>query len=414
MSWWTRLRSAVIDPVVNEAERAVDTVSSGVSKVGDEFGRLMEDPVKVAALAAAVVAGPEILAAYGPEAGAAAGAGEAAGVAGASELGASFAADMAAAGYGSTAAGAGLTLADIAAGAGTAAETIAPIVMAPENAALLSSMGPETASALGQSFAGDMASAGYMGADLGTQVGAGLGAESTSAAAQNAINQGAILPETAPLAPDAVSTASNIPATTVEPAVPYAAGPNAIGPQTAAELGKGFQTAMDAAGVASSPTLGSMFKSGWDTVNKPLWEGGLSARQGFTGLQLAGGLYDMYAKNQMAKSQQEQADQIKQQIAQASNMYAPGSPEYKMLMDKLARLDAKAGRNSQYATREQSLASLIAQQKASMAPNISSMTNMANQIQNQALQNRYGSVNSLMSLAGKTAAPTVVNTLGGS
>jgi len=387
MSWWTSFRDAFVDPIVNETARFIN------------------DPTKVALTAAAAAFGPEVLASYGSEAGAAAGAGKAA--------------------------GAGLTLSNIAAGAGEAAgaaagvdtglagvgstlPTLSDIVtggssfLAPENASLLSSMGPETASSLGQSFAGNMANIGYEGAQLGTS----LGTEGTTAAMQGGFGQGTISPETSSLPSDAINTASNVPVSTTEPSVPYAAGPNAMGPQTASELGKGFQTAMDTAGVASSPTLGGMFKAGWDKLNSPLWEGGPTARQGMSGLQLAGGLYDMYAKNQMAQAQQKQANVVNQQVQQLANMYAPGSPEYNLAMQKIARLDAKAGRNSQYGARETNLAAIIAAQKANTAPGIASLSNTANTLQNQALGNRYGSLNSLFSLAGKTSVPNVLDTLG--
>ena len=125
-----------------------------------------------------------------------------------------------------------------------------------------------------------------------------------------------------------------------------------------------------------------------------------------TALNAAGGLYSMYSKNQMAKAQQQQANLLNSQIAKISNMYAPGSPEYNLMMQQIARKDAAAGRNSQYGVRAQNLAGIIAQQKANMLPGISSMTNTANQIQNQALANRYGSLASLFALGGTKTAPT--------
>jgi hypothetical protein len=340
MSWWTSFRDAFVDPIV------------------DETARFINDPAKVALTAAAVAFGPEVLASYGSEAGAAAGAGEAAGAAGV---------DAGLAGVGSALP----TLSDIAAGGSS--------FLAPENASLLSSMGPETASSLGQSFAGNMANMGYEGVGLGT--------EGTTAAMQGGFGQGAIAPETSSLAPDAISTATNIPVD--------------------ATAQEGSLAKMGDTG------LKGIFQSGWEKLNSPLWEGGPSARQGMSGLQMAGGLYDLYAKNQMAQAQQKQANVVNQQVQQLANMYAPGSPEYNLAMQKIARLDAKAGRNSQYGARESNLAAMIAAQKANMAPGIASLSNTANTLQNQALGNRYGSLNSLFSLAGKTAVPTVVNTLGG-
>ena len=249
----------------------------------------------------------------------------------------------------------------------------------------------------GLSEGGTMAGAGA------GEAGAALGTEGTTAAMQGGFGQGAIAPEVTAFAPDAISTATNIPAATAgaAEAFPYSAGPNMMGPQTAADLGTGFQTAMTNAGVESSPTLGGMFKSGWDAINKPLWEAGPSARQGFSGVQLAGGLYDMYAKNQMANAQRQHLNQI-------NGMYAPGSPEYNLMMQQIARKDAAAGRNSQYGVRAQNLAGIIADKKAQML-NSAGYSNTLN----SQLANRYGGLNSMFALAGKQATPKVVNTTGG-
>lgn len=261
-------------------------------------------------------------------------------------------------------------------------------------------MGPMTEAGMGSSFAGDMAAAGYPGAAAGT-----------TAAMEGGFGQGAISPDVMAFAPDAINTATNVPnAAAVTEAFPYASGPNAMGPQTAANLGEGFNTAMTQAGVESSPTLGGMFQKGWNAVNSPLWSGGPSARQGLSGMQLAGNLYSINAKNQMAKAQQAQADQMRAQAAQVNNMYAPGSPEYNLMMQQMARKDAAAGRNSQYGVRAQNLAGIIAQQKAQMLPSIANMTNSANTLGTQAVGNRYGNLASLFANAGALTAP---NTLGG-
>ena len=229
------------------------------------------------------------------------------------------------------------------------------------------------------------------GAGAATEAGTALGTEGTTAAMEGGFGASTVAPEVSNFAPEAISSASN---------VPYAAGPNMMGPQTASELGTGFQTAMTNAGVESSPTLGSMFKSGWDTINKPLWQGGPTARQGMTGIQAAGGLYDMYAKNQMAKAQQNQMNQI-------NGMYAPGSPEYNLMMQQIARKDAAAGRNSQYGVRAQNLAGIIADKRANMLTS-PGYTNLSN----SQLANQYGTLNSLFALGGKVAAPKVTDTTG--
>lgn len=225
-------------------------------------------------------------------------------------------------------------------------------------------------------------------AALGGTEAAALGGEGTTAAMQGGFGAGTGAAPVSSLGADVLSPATN-----------FTAG--AMGPQTASQLGAGFQQGMTEAGISSSPTLGSMFKSGMDTLNKPLWQGGPSTRQGMSGMQLAGGLYDAYAKNKMAGAQQEQMNKI-------NSMYAPGSPEYNLMMQQIARKDAAAGRNSQYGVRAQNLAGTIAKQKADM---LTSPT-YAN-LSNQQLANKYGSLNSLFALAGKQAAPMIPTSTGG-
>ena len=247
---------------------------------------------------------------------------------------------------------------------------------------------------------------GEAGGATGEAGAAAAGTEGTTAAMSGGFGQGTIAPEVTAFAPDAVSTASNIPAATAgmdaatlgegvasAPTVPYASGPNMMGPQTAADLGSQFQTGMTQAGVESSPTLGSMFQQGWDAVNKPLWQGGPSARAGLTGMQLGGNLYSIYAQKKMAQARQAQLDKI-------NGMYAPGTPEYNMMMQQMARKDAAAGRNSQYGVRAQELAGQIAQKKMGMLG-----TSGYNDMFNSQLANQYGSLSSLFANAGAINAP---------
>lgn len=152
--------------------------------------------------------------------------------------------------------------------------------------------------------------------------------------------------------------------------------------------------------VPTEPGLGDLFKTGWEKLNAPLWEGGPSTRTGLNALQLGGGLYDMYAKSKMADAQQARINQI-------NNMYAPGTPEYNNMMRTIARKDAAAGRNSQYGVRAQNLAGIIAEKKANLLG-----SQGYNSMINSQLANRYGGLNSLFALAGKTAAPKVVNPTG--
>jgi len=249
-------------------------------------------------------------------------------------------------------------------------------------------MGALTAGELGTGFATDMAAAGYgstTAEGLGALGGADIGATMGSDVA--AFGQGGIAPQATGLGADVISPATNV--------------PGAMGPRTASELGTQFQEAMTSAGVSSSPTLGTMFQSGMDALNKPLWQGGVSTRQGLSNLQLGGGLYDMYAKNKMADAQSAQMNKI-------SSMYAPGSPEYNLMMQQIARKDAAAGRNSQYGPRAQTLAGMIADKKAGLLGS-SGYQNLAN----SQLSNKYGSLNSLFALGGKVAAPQIAPTTGG-
>lgn len=305
-------------------------------------------------------------------------------------------------------------------------------------------MGPMTEAELGSSFAGDMAGAGYAG--------------SAATAAESGFGQGAISPEVMAFAPDAVNMATNVPAATgALDAASYAPGLSA---QTSANLGEGISTGMNSAQgfgatapangglgfqtsagggtqmfsptqpgglgaaypetgyLASTPGaadtgLGGMFQKGWNAINSPLWQGGPSARAGMSALQLGGNLYSMYAKNQMAKAQQNQANQVQNQINQINSMYAPGSPEYNRMMNEIARKDAAAGRNSQYGVRAQNLAGLIAQQKASMMPGITNLTSQTQALQSAANKDRYGALASLFANAGALNAPKAVDTTGG-
>lgn len=141
--------------------------------------------------------------------------------------------------------------------------------------------------------------------------------------------------------------------------------------------------------------LGSLFNgklSGiGDFLKNPLFQG---APAGLTGLAGVRGLYDMYAKNQMAKAQQDRYDQINNQV---NNSYAPGSPEYQALFKQLAAKDAASGRNSQYGARAVQLAGLINQQKNQA---LAQTQTGQNNLQSSMLQNQYGGLNSLFNILG--------------
>jgi hypothetical protein len=107
----------------------------------------------------------------------------------------------------------------------------------------------------------------------------------------------------------------------------------------------------------------------------------------------AASLYDMYAKNKMAKAQEGMYNQNRADI---NNMYAPGSPEYNLLQQQMARADAKAGRNSQYGTRANELAGAIAKYKTNA---LTGMQSGQNSLANLGLGNRYGMMNTPATLA---------------
>ena len=111
----------------------------------------------------------------------------------------------------------------------------------------------------------------------------------------------------------------------------------------------------------------------------------------------AGSLYDMYAKNKMGAAQR---GMYAQNRADIMNTYAPGSPEYNLLQQQMARADAKAGRNSQVGVRANDLAGTIAKLRMGALGNLQSGQN---QLGNQALGNQYGMLNTPLALAAYSA-----------
>jgi hypothetical protein len=128
-------------------------------------------------------------------------------------------------------------------------------------------------------------------------------------------------------------------------------------------------------------------KSAYDTVSK----------NPIPSMYAAGSLYDMYAKKKMADAQKGMYNQNRADIM---NTYAPGSPEYNLLQQQMARADAKAGRNSQYGTRANDLAGTIAKLRMGALGNLQSGQNA---LGNQALGNQYGMFNTPLALAAYSA-----------
>ena len=130
-----------------------------------------------------------------------------------------------------------------------------------------------------------------------------------------------------------------------------------------------------------------MVKSAYDTVSK----------NPIPSMYAAGSLYDMYAKNKMAEAQRGMYNQNRADIM---NTYAPGSPEYNLLAQQMARKDAAAGRNSQYGARANDLAGTIAKLRMGALGNLQSGQNA---LGNQALGNQYGMFNTPLALAAYSA-----------
>lgn len=124
-------------------------------------------------------------------------------------------------------------------------------------------------------------------------------------------------------------------------------------------------------------------KSAYDTVSK----------NPVPSMYAAGSLYDMYAKNKMAKAQEGIYNQNRADIM---NSYAPGSPEYNQLAQQIARKDAASGRNSQYGARANDLAATIAKLRMNA---LGPLQSGQNALANQRLSNQYGMFNTPMALA---------------
>lgn len=117
-----------------------------------------------------------------------------------------------------------------------------------------------------------------------------------------------------------------------------------------------------------------------------LFSGGLSAKQG---VGIASTLADLYVKNKQANAMSDAYNSNQQAV---NNTYAPGSPEYEYLAQKLARQDAASGRNSQQGQFATNLAAQIAGLKLNANTNV--MTSQ-NKLLQDSLNNRYGGLSSL-------------------
>jgi hypothetical protein len=254
-------------------------------------------------------------------------------------------------------------------------------------------------SGIGGGFAGNMSN--YN--SLGDMFNGGSAAPMVNPASDVNYQNGADLNNAAPaaaaptVAPGTLSQGSNID-TTAGPINP-AGSPNAGGAASLPDnidVGGGYNPAAGGGGTATNPGFLASLQAGnyGDALSAA---GSKIAANPIASIYGAGSLYDMYAKNQMAKKQQ---DLYNQNRADIMNMYAPGSPEYLAMKQQMDRQDAAAGRNSQYGTRAVDLAGKIAAYKTNA---IANMQGGQNTLANQGLGNQFGMFNTPLTLAALTA-----------
>jgi hypothetical protein len=177
--------------------------------------------------------------------------------------------------------------------------------------------------------------------------------------------------------------------------------------------GLGSITSSAGGGLFGSGVTGGQALSGASLLSKLVsGDGNGSGGIGLSGLAtLGGGLMDYFKQNQAANSM---LDYLKQRQSMNDNMYAPGSPEYNALWDKMSAADAAAGRNSQYGTRSVDLAAKIAQLK--MNANTQLTSNIAKNMStayNQRASAPAGLSSSLQNVLGSGNLNDILNLLGG-
>lgn len=125
--------------------------------------------------------------------------------------------------------------------------------------------------------------------------------------------------------------------------------------------------------------------------------GGGGGGTGGMGLgDLAAFLAGLYGDHQQEKAASDMLNYLKQRQSMNDHMYDPGSPEFNFLWNQMSRLDAAAGRNSQYGPRSVDLAGKIAQMK--MDANTKMTTGIGNLYANALNQKSNGYLNTLPGL----------------
>lgn len=253
-----------------------------------------------------------------------------------------------------------------------------------ENLTGLNLSNPATLAALG------LAAYGYMNPEMFGTAGAGseLGAEAvTSPVATGNV----AATDLGTLATTSAGQASNI--------IPAAAAPAAEGlsPIVAGNVGSygpvaGVEAGVTGAGAAGTTAaaepwtlnqLGNTVATGAKDLGNYIMNNKLQSAM------IGSSLYDMYAKNQMAKQLQKQREQ---QMAQIESFYAPGSPEYARMENEAKRAAAAAGRSFDSTQFQAELAGRMADRK--MAAMQSAQTG-SNQLLAGQMNNQYGGLNTL-------------------
>jgi hypothetical protein len=259
----------------------------------------------------------------------------------------------------------------------------------------LSSMFGGTPEAAGMATTPSAMDADYQnGSDFG---GAGSSPNSFGAMGEAAATTPAFMPST-------LATGSNIPVDTTAGAFNPMGSANAGGGASLPDnidAGGGYNPATNyngPAGVVSGTSPGFLASMQAGNYGDALSAAGTKIMDNpIPSIYAAGSLYDMYAKQQMAKKQQ---DMYNQNRADIMGSYAPGSAEYNSLMNEMSRKDAAAGRNSQYGARAVDIAGRINTAKTQA---LSGMMTSQNALGNQATGNQYSMFNTPLTLAAMSA-----------
>lgn len=124
---------------------------------------------------------------------------------------------------------------------------------------------------------------------------------------------------------------------------------------------------------------------------------------------IATGLAGLYSANQSSNAMGDYMSQMKQQqssMPSLDSLYGPNSPYALQMREKLSRMDAKAGRNSQYGPREAQLQALLADKASTYGANMATQNGAYNKamvdMQSKQDAQRNAQLNILASLGSKS------------